>query len=103
MGFRLVTDGMCLMLAPLDLAKDSVAAHLRSPAWRTFAFTAAVASDPSLRYRESLPARLAHTGVPHRVRPRRSGRDPARVTDPRDPGRRGMAFRTPGRATGAVP
>jgi ATP-dependent helicase Lhr and Lhr-like helicase len=48
MGFRLVADGMYLALAPLDVAKDSVAAHLRSPAWRTFAFTAAVAGDPSL-------------------------------------------------------
>lgn len=48
MGFRLAADSMRLELAPLDLAKDAVGAHLRSPAWRTFAFTAAVAGDPSL-------------------------------------------------------
>ena len=48
MGFRLVADGMRLEQAPLDLAKNSVRVHLRSPAWRTFAFSAAVAEDPSL-------------------------------------------------------
>jgi ATP-dependent Lhr-like helicase len=48
LGFRLPADGMRFELAPLDLTKDTVAAHLTSPSWRTFAFTAAIAQDSSL-------------------------------------------------------
>lgn len=48
LGFRLAADGMRFELRPLDLSKETVAAHLMSPAWRTFAFTAAIAQDPSL-------------------------------------------------------
>lgn len=48
LGFRLTTDAIRFDLAPLDLSKDAVATHLRSPAWRTFAFTARIARDPSL-------------------------------------------------------
>ena len=48
LGFRLPADGMRFEIAPLDLSKSTVAAHLASPAWRTFAFTAAFAGDPSL-------------------------------------------------------
>jgi hypothetical protein len=48
LGFRLTADGVRFRLAPLDLDKEAVAAHLTSPAWRTFAFTAAVSEDPSI-------------------------------------------------------
>jgi ATP-dependent helicase Lhr and Lhr-like helicase len=48
LGFRLTADAARFDLAPLDLSKDTVAAHLRSPAWRTFAFTARISQDPGL-------------------------------------------------------
>ncbi len=48
LGFRLAADAMRFELAPLDLGKEEVIAHLTSPAWRTFAFTAAIAQDPAL-------------------------------------------------------
>ena len=47
-----------------------------SPAWRTFAFTAAIARGPGPGRRgQHLPARLADAGVPHHVRAGRPGRD----------------------------
>jgi hypothetical protein len=48
LGFRLSADGIRFELMPLDLTVDAVAAHIISPAWRTFAFTAAIAQDPIL-------------------------------------------------------
>jgi ATP-dependent helicase Lhr and Lhr-like helicase len=48
MGFRLTADALRFDLVPLDLGKDTVAAHLRSPAWRTFAFAERISQDPSL-------------------------------------------------------
>lgn len=48
LGFRLATDAVRFDLSPLDLSKGTVVAHLRSPAWRTFAFTARISQDASL-------------------------------------------------------
>jgi hypothetical protein len=48
LGFRLTADALRFDLAPLDLRKGTVAAHLRSPAWRTFAFTGRISQDASL-------------------------------------------------------
>jgi ATP-dependent Lhr-like helicase len=48
LGFHLPADAMRFELAPLDLGKAEVVGHLVSPAWRTFAFTAAVAQDQAL-------------------------------------------------------
>ena len=60
-----------------------VADHLASPAWRTFAFTAAIARGPGPgRHRQHLPARLADAGVPHHVRAGRPGRDAVAGPDP---------------------
>ena len=48
LGFRLTVDGARFDLAPLDLGNAEVAAHLSSPGWRSFAFTAAIREDPRL-------------------------------------------------------
>lgn len=48
LGFRLTVDAMRFHLAPLDLTRQGVIAHLRSPQWRSLAFTTAVAQDSSL-------------------------------------------------------
>ncbi|MFC8296586.1 protein DpdJ [Micromonospora orduensis] len=48
LGFSLDVDAIRFTLAPLDLAKKAVAAHLRSPQWRSTAFKAALAADPAL-------------------------------------------------------
>ena len=48
LGFSLAVDALRFTIAPLDLADNAMAIHLASPAWRTLAFTRAVAEDPAL-------------------------------------------------------
>jgi ATP-dependent helicase Lhr and Lhr-like helicase len=48
LGFSLTVDAVKFHLAALDLHRDTVRTYLRSPQWRLFAFTAALAEDTEL-------------------------------------------------------
>ncbi|UAC01394.1 DEAD/DEAH box helicase [Dactylosporangium vinaceum] len=48
LGFRLNVDAVRFSLTPLDITRQAVVEHLRSPQWRLLAFTTAVAHDPTL-------------------------------------------------------
>ncbi|MGS2616365.1 protein DpdJ [Micromonospora sp. LZ34] len=48
LGFSLDVDAIRFTLAPLDRGNKAVAAHLRSPQWRSIAFKSALAADPAL-------------------------------------------------------
>ncbi|WBB72596.1 protein DpdJ [Micromonospora sp. WMMD1128] len=48
LGFSLDVDAIRFTVAPLDPRDEAVAAHLRSPQWRSIVFKAALAVDPEL-------------------------------------------------------
>lgn len=48
LGFDLDVDGMRLEISPLDVTNNAVQVYLRSPQWRSTAFTRAVIEHPAL-------------------------------------------------------